>query len=138
MTLEQPPAVVGAHHQQPVHEVVLVLQTHLDQGLSERDAAERLARIGPNTLPPNRTHGPLVRFLLQFNNPLIYVLIAAAAVTFAIGDLVESVVIVGVVLVNATVGFLQEQRASAALEALAQFARTSAHVLRDGTVRRVD
>ena len=80
MTIEQASAATGGHHQRPVHEVVLVLQTHLDIGLSEQDAAERLARFGPNTLPPNRTHGPVVRFLLQFNNPLIYVLIVAAVV----------------------------------------------------------
>ena len=138
MTIEQSPVVAAPHHERPVHEVMLFLQTHLDRGLSEQEAAERLARIGPNTLPPNRTHGPLVRFLLQFNNPLIYVLIVAAVVTLVLGDIVESLVIAGVVLVNATVGFLQEQRASAALEALAQFARTSAHVLRGGAVHRVD
>lgn len=138
MTIEQASAATGGHHQRPVHEVVLVLQTHLDIGLSEQEAAERLVRFGPNTLPPNRTHGPVVRFLLQFNNPLIYVLIVAAVVTLAIGELVESLVIAGVVLVNATVGFVQEQRASSALEALAQFARTSAHVLRAGAVQRID
>jgi calcium-translocating P-type ATPase len=138
MTIERSPAHPSAHHEVPVHEVVLVLQTHLDLGLSEQEAAERLVRFGPNTLPPNRTHGPLVRFLLQFHNPLIYVLIVAAVVTLALGDVVESLVIAGVVLVNATVGFVQEQRASAALEALAQFARTSAHVLRGGAVHRVD
>jgi calcium-translocating P-type ATPase len=132
------PASTATHHELPVHEVVLVLQSHLDVGLSEDEAADRLTRFGPNTLPPNRAHGPLVRFLLQFNNPLIYVLIVAAGVTLALGDLVESLVIAGVVLVNATVGFVQEQRASAALEALADFARTSAHVLRSGAVHRVD
>jgi cation-transporting P-type ATPase F len=126
------------HHERPVPEVVLVLQTHLDLGLSEHEAAERLTRFGPNTLPPNRTHGPVTRFMLQFNSPLIYVLIVAAAVTFALGDLVESLVIAAVALVNAAVGFIQEQRASAALESLAQFARTSAHVLRGGEVHRVD
>ena len=83
---------------------------------------------------PTEPTDPVVRFLLQFNNPLIYVLIVAAAVTFAIGDLVESVVIFGVVLVNpcgrVSAGVSGRVRR---LRPSAEMVRTSARVVRSGT-----
>ena len=121
-----------AHHERPVHETVLFLETDADRGLTREEAARRLERFGPNVLPPNARRGPVVQFLLQFNSPLIYVLLAAAAVTVAIGDLVDAAVILGVVLVNAVIGFIQERRAGEALEALAEFTRTQSTVVRDG------
>jgi cation-transporting ATPase F len=126
------------HHERPVHELVLLWESDLERGLTSEEAGLRRERFGPNVLPPNARHGPLVRFLLQFHNPLIYVLLGAAAVTLAIGDLVDSAVILGVVLVNAVIGFVQEWRAGEALEALAAATRTEATVVRDGRAMRID
>ena len=126
------------HHERPVHETVLFLETDAERGLSRDEAAIRLQRFGPNTLPPNTRHGPVVQFLMQFNSPLIYVLLAAVAVTATIGDLVDSAVIMGVVLVNAAIGFIQERRAGEALEALAEFTRTQSTVVRGGQTERRD
>ncbi len=120
------------HHERPVHELVLSWETDLDRGLTSDEARVRYERFGPNVLPPNARHGPIVRFLLQFHNPLIYVLLGAVVVTAAIGDLVDSAVILGVVLVNALIGFVQEWRAGEALEALAAATLTEATVVRDG------
>ena len=127
-----------AHHERPVHETVLFLETDADRGLTGQQAASRLQRFGPNVLPPNVRHGPVVQFLRQFNSPLIYVLLAAAAVTITIGDLVDAAVILGVVLVNAAIGFIQERRAGQALDALAEFTRTQSTVVRDGQPERRD
>ncbi len=122
----------AAHHGLAAHEVVLLLETDPHRGLTGREAAERLARFGSNTLPAPKGAGLLIRILRQFHHPLIYVLLAAGAITAALGEYVDSAVILGVVLINATVGFIQESKAEAALEGLRSLVRTHATVIRDG------
>lgn len=90
---------------------------------------------GPTSCREAKTSGPLVRFTRQFNHPLVYVLLSAGMVTLALGELVDASVIFGVVLMNAGVGFVQESRAEAALDALRAMVQTSAKVRRDGHVR---
>jgi cation-transporting ATPase F len=126
--------VENAHHGLATHEVVLLLETDAEQGLSDREAGRRLQRFGPNVLPEAKTSGLLVRFARQLDNPLVYVLLVAGVVTLVLGELLEASVIFGVVLVNAVVGFLQESRAQAALDALRAMVQTSAKVRRDGHV----
>ncbi|MBI3145414.1 MAG: cation-transporting P-type ATPase [Pseudogulbenkiania sp.] len=101
-------------------------------GLSSTEAAQRLARQGPNVLPEAPRPGPWRRLWAQFHNVLIYVLLASAVVTLAIGDWVDTAVIVGVVLINAMIGFLQEGKAEAALSAIRNMLAPQATVLRDG------
>ena len=101
-------------------------------GLTDREAQALLARHGPNRLPAPRTRGPLVRFLAQFNNLLIYVLLGAAAVTAALGHWLDSKVILAVAIVNATIGFVQEGKAEKALQAIRQMLSPRATVLRNG------
>jgi cation-transporting ATPase F len=86
-------------------------------GLSQDEATRRLTRYGPNTLAAVRVRGPLVRLLLQFHSPLIYVLLSAALITAVLGERVDAAVIAGVVVVNALVGFVQEAHAENALAA---------------------
>lgn len=126
-----------SHHHLPAHEVVLLLETDVAKGLASNEAAGRLERFGPNVLPKFRRHGPLIRFLFQFHHPLIYVLLAATVVTMLLGEWVDAGVIFGVVLVNAVVGFIQESRAEAALDALASMMTTEAKVRRDGQTIRI-
>src|SRR5687768_6228952 len=85
-----------------------------EDGLTGAEAAERLKRFGPNRLTPPAKRSALMRFLAQFNNVLIYVLLAAAVGSFALGEVVDSAVIVGVVVINAIIGFIQEGRAEQA------------------------
>lgn len=101
-------------------------------GLPAKDAAERLGSCGPNKLPEPPRVGPVARFLRQFNNLLIYVLVTAAFVTGALGHLVDTSVILAVVLVNAVIGFVQEGRAEQALSAIRDMLAPEARVLRDG------
>ncbi len=119
-------------HHLPVDEALAVLETDREHGLSDGEAARRLARHGPNVLPRVERRGWVVRLLLQFHHPLIYVLIVSAVVTYAIGGTVEASVIVGVVVANAVVGFVQEARAERALDALAAMLTVDARVLREG------
>lgn len=126
-----------AHHGLATHEVVLLLDTDPYRGLRGGEVARRLERFGPNVLPAAARGGLLVRMLRQFHHPLIYVLIVAGAVTSALAEYVDSAVIFGVVLVNAIVGFIQESKAEAALDALRAMVRTQARVVRDGHERTV-
>lgn len=125
-------------YQLPVHEVLLLLETEASRGLTHDEASRRLRQYGSNVLPSIRRHGPLIRFLLQFHHPLIYILLAATIITAILGEWVDASVIFGVVLVNAIVGFMQESRAERALEALMLMIKTEATVLREGEKHQID
>jgi len=107
-------------------------------GLTDDEAAARLARHGPNR-PKNQPRRHAIRRLLdQLIQPLVLVLISAGVVTALLGEWVDTGVILGVVVINAIVGFIQEGRAEEALAALARAMSTEATVLRGGTTRRID
>ncbi|MFI0353279.1 HAD-IC family P-type ATPase [Actinomadura sp. 9N407] len=127
----------GPPYQRTASEVASDLVTDIGRGLTSEEAAARLVAHGPNTLPVARRRGPVLRFLLQFHSPLIYVLLVSAVITTVLGEHVDASVILGVVLVNAIVGFVQEARAERALAALAALTRTIATAVRDGRRARV-
>jgi transposase InsO family protein len=102
------------------------------EGLATGEAARRLAAYGPNQLPAPPGRNPVLRFLAQFNNALIYFLLTAAVVAWFMGHRVDAGVIVAVVLVNAVIGFVQEGKAEKALEAIRGMVSPHASVLRDG------
>lgn len=120
------------HHGLPAHEVVVLLGSDATVGLTSAEAADRLRRFGPNRLPASGSSGLLKRALRQLRNPLIYVLLAAGVITAALGEIVDSTVIFGVVVINAIVGFIQESKAESALEGLRAMVHTDAKVVRDG------
>lgn len=99
-------------------------------GLTPEEAQARLKAHGPNALPEPPGRPPLLRFLAQFNNALIYFLLAGAAAALALGHYVDAGVIVAVVLVNALVGFIQEGKAEQALRAIRNMISPHAHVVR--------
>jgi len=118
-------------HQLPADDALAAQQTS-PAGLSAEEAARRLAEHGPNLLTPPSKRGPLMRFLLQFHNVLIYVLLAAAAVTALLAHWVDTAVIVGVVVINSIIGFIQEGKAEQAMEAIRRMLSPEATVLRGG------
>ncbi|MFP4223887.1 MAG: HAD-IC family P-type ATPase [Phycisphaeraceae bacterium] len=124
-------------HAMAAGEVLERLGVDPDRGLSSEAAAQRLAQYGENRLSPARRMGEIRRFLLQFHQPLLYVLLAATVVTLLLGEWVDASVIFAVVLVNAVVGYLQESRAERAIEALQKMVVTEATVRRDGRRQRV-
>ena len=101
-------------------------------GLDEAEAQRRLEQYGPNRLPQGARRSAFMRFALQFHNLLIYVLIAAGVLAAAIGHMTDALVIAAVVLVNATIGFIQEGRAESAMEAIRAMIDPQASVLRAG------
>ena len=110
----------------------LATQKTTADGLDSEEAARRLAEHGPNRLTPAQKRGPFMRFLLQFHNVLIYVLLAAAGVTALLAHWVDTAVIAGVVVINAIIGFIQEGKAEQAMEAIRRMLSPEATVLRDG------
>ncbi len=117
-------------------EQVLAAHEVTAAGLNAAEASRRLAAHGPNRLTPPKKRGSLVRFLLQFHNVLIYVLLGAAVVTAVLGEVVDTAVIIGVVVINALIGFIQEGKAEKSLDAIRNMLSLSATVTRDG--RRVE
>ena len=113
------------------------MESHLDNGLDDTEVARRRELYGPNVLTARRGTGPLVRFLLQLHQPLIYILLAAAVITGVLQEWVDCSVILGVVLVNAVIGFIQESKALTAIEALAKTLTTEATVIRVGRKLRI-
>ena len=126
-----------AWHAEPVAAVAAV-QDSPAEGLTGREAAARLARFGPNALPREKRRGPLSRLLGQFNNVLIYVLLASAALTALMAHWIDTGVILAVVAINAAIGFVQEGRAEAALGAIRAMLAPAATVRRDGRWQRLD
>ncbi|WP_339878086.1 cation-transporting P-type ATPase [Pseudidiomarina gelatinasegens] len=101
-------------------------------GLSEAEAALRLANNGPNALPEPPPPSTLKRFIRQFHNVLIYVLLGATAITLMLQHYVDAVVIFAVVLINAIIGYVQEGKAESALASLRHMLAPTAVVLRSG------
>ncbi|MFA6061216.1 MAG: cation-transporting P-type ATPase [Gallionella sp.] len=118
-------------HHIPAQDVLASVASNA-QGLNRAEAAKRLASHGPNRLTPPARRGPWMRFLLQFHNLLIYVLLASAAVTALLAHWVDSSVILGVVVVNAIIGFIQEGKAEKAMDAIRSMLSPEATVLREG------
>ncbi|MBZ0251804.1 MAG: cation-transporting P-type ATPase, partial [Candidatus Methylomirabilis sp.] len=124
-------------HQTPAEEAGEMLGTDLERGLDPAEVERRRERFGPNALTARKERGPVFRFLLQFHQPLVYILLAAALITALLGEWVDSGVILGVVLVNAIVGFIQEAKALDAIGALARTLRSEATVVRGDVKRRI-
>jgi magnesium-transporting ATPase (P-type) len=104
-------------HALSVDETCAALATGLE-GLSAQEAESRKRRFGANRLPEQPKRNAILRFLQQFHNVLIYVLLIAALLATVIGHYVDALVVLGVVLVNAIIGYVQEGRAERALEAI--------------------
>ncbi len=102
-------------------------------GLTQDVAAQRLVLHGPNRLRPPKKQGAWRRFLTQFHNILIYILLGAGAVTAILGHWVDTGVILGVVVINAIIGFIQEGKAERAMDAIRRMLSVQAIGLRDGT-----
>ena len=131
-------SLIGKHwHHLPADEVIGLLDGDKEKGLDLFEVETRQKHFGPNAITGKKGRGPLLRLLLQFHQPLIYILLAAGTVTALLQEWVDSGVIFGVVLVNAFIGFVQEAKAVKAIEALARTMTTEATILRAGEKRRI-
>jgi magnesium-transporting ATPase (P-type) len=126
-----------SYHAATPEEALAALETTA-RGLTAEEVAARVERYGPNALPEPPKRSPILRFLVQFHNVLIYVLIFAAAVTAALAHWIDTGVILAVVIVNAIIGFIQEGKAEEAMAAIRGMLAPRSAVLRDGQRISVD
>src|SRR5215472_17315019 len=127
--------VAAAWHAIAADEVVRRLNTNAAKGLDAAEASRRLAKYGPNRLPEGKKQGPLMRFLLQFDNVLVYVLLAAGFVKLMIGLWLDAAIILAVVVINAILGFSQEGKAEKALDSIRNMLSAEARGIRGGETR---
>jgi len=124
-------------HTLPAAEVETQLQSGPD-GLADDEAARRIAQYGPNRLAPPKRRGTLMRLLMQFHNILLYVMLGAAVITAILGHWVDTGVLLAAVVINAIIGFIQEGKAEAALDAIRAMLSPHATVVRGGDRRQID
>lgn len=119
-------------------EVLRLLDTQPDSGLTAAEATRRFEQAGPNQLPEAKRRSALARMWAQFNNPLIVVLIVAGLVTLLLQHYIDSAVIFAVVVINAAIGFFQEGKAESALNAVRAMLASRANVIRNGERKEID
>src|SRR5262245_50256169 len=137
------PASASAYRQ-PIENVAAALATNMQGGLTDEDARARLEQHGPNELAPERPVAPWRRFLAQFQNVLVILLVVAAAISAVLWTVerdaalpYEAIAILAVVVLNATMGYIQESRAEAGVAALRAMSAADATVIRSGQHRSV-
>ncbi|MEC4750125.1 cation-transporting P-type ATPase [Methylomicrobium sp. Wu6] len=118
-------------HALEVDDVIKRLDADRHHGLSSHEASLRVKRFGRNRLPPPRKRSALLRFLLQFHNILIYIMLVAAGTTALLGDWVDTCVLFAAVVVNAIIGFIQEGKAEQAMNAIRSMLSLHTTVIRD-------
>jgi magnesium-transporting ATPase (P-type) len=124
-----------AWHAIDADEVARRLNTNTQNGLDAAEVSQRLTTYGPNRLPEGKKQGPLLRFLLQFNNILVYVLLAAGFVKLMTGLWLDAAIIFAVVVINSLLGFIQEGKAEKALDSIRHMLSAEARVIRGGQAR---
>ncbi|WP_206684012.1 cation-transporting P-type ATPase [Pontibacter beigongshangensis] len=125
-------------HHLEVAQALDLLQVSPDKGLDQGEAEGRIAAYGRNVMTPKKKQSAFIRFLLQFHQPLIYILLAATAITLFMQEYIDAAVIFGVVLLNSIIGYIQESKALEAIDALANSMTARAHVIRAGRKQNID
>ncbi len=131
-------------HNLSIEETLKEMEVSLDTGLSAQEVKQRQQTYGKNQLTAKKGKNLILRFLSQFADFMIIILIFAAVISFVVSyldgepDFVDPVIILIIITVNATLGLLQEARAEKALDALKKMSAPSAHVLREGKVKVID
>ena len=131
-------------HSSSVEEIAKNLKTNINIGLSDDEAQKRFERYGPNNLKEKKKESIFVKFLKQFNDFMIITLIIAAIISAVVSklngeaDYIDSIIIVAIVIFNAIMGLVQEQKAEKSLEALKKMSAPNAKVRRNGRVQEID
>ena len=126
-----------AWHATTADEVMRRLNSNTKSGLDAAEVSRRLAQYGPNRLPEGAKRSSVMRFLLQFNNVLVYVLLAAGFVKAMLGLWLDASVILGVVLINGLLGYIQEGKAEKALDSIRNMLSAEARAVRGGETRLI-
>lgn len=131
-------------HSSSVEEIAKNLKTNINIGLTDDEAQKRFERYGPNNLKEKKKESIFVKFIKQFNDFMIITLIIAAIISAVVSklngeaDYIDSIIIVAIVIFNAIMGLVQEQKAEKSLEALKKMSAPNAKVRRNGRVQEID
>lgn len=117
--------------------VVQTLASHSEAGLTHEEASKRHQQMGANQLTGKSGKSPWLRFLEQFNQPLLYILLTAGVVTLLLRDWIDAGVIFAVTLINVIISYIQESKAEGAIAALSKAVTTEATVIRNGQKTRL-
>src|SRR5262249_42395439 len=128
---------IAAWHAMPADEVAKRLVTTWESGLNADEASTRLQKYGPNRLPEGKKRGPFMRFVSQFNNILVYVLLGAGFIKLMLNLWVDASIIFSVVVLNAVLGFVQEGKAEKALDSIRNMLSAEARTMRDRETRMI-
>ncbi len=126
-----------AWYQMDGQEVLSILGSDGQKGLSTKEAEMRLLDVGPNMLVESKKKSPLAIFVAQFKDFMVMVLLAATAVSGLLGEVADAVTILAIVVINGVLGFIQEFKAEKSLESLKQMTAPEARVIRGGHEERV-
>ena len=118
-------------HAKPIEDIVSGLQTHLDRGLTQQVAQDRLQKFGANELAKEERASPITLLFAQFKNTLIIILLIATILSALLGEIVDAAIIFVIVMFCAVLSFVQEYRADQALNALKRMLAHTITVLRD-------
>ncbi|MDF2935832.1 MAG: yloB [Paenibacillaceae bacterium] len=124
-------------HQLTAEEVLQSLDTHPQQGLSAGDAAQRLEQKGPNELSEGKAVSPITLLLNQFKDFMVLVLMGATLISGMLGEYLDAITIIAIIIMNGILGFIQEFRAERSLRALKELSAPHAKVLRGGAVEQI-
>ena len=122
----------NTYHDVPDHELGTIFATDLEQGLTPEEVANRYRTYGYNQLEAKAGKPQWLKFILQFNQPLLYILIIAGTIKAFLGSWTNAWVIWGVTLINAIIGYVQEAKAEGAINSLSKSVTTEATVFREG------
>ncbi|MCW3978076.1 MAG: calcium-translocating P-type ATPase, SERCA-type [Candidatus Bathyarchaeota archaeon] len=125
------------HYNHTTHEVLKELTTS-EKGLTSSEAEVRLRKHGKNVLEEKEKISPIRIFMEQFNSPVVWILLGALIISFIIGEKIDAIVILIILIINAVIGFFQEYNAERAIEALKQMASLKALVIRDGKEQEIN
>ncbi|HEX8529514.1 MAG TPA: cation-transporting P-type ATPase, partial [Cytophagales bacterium] len=124
-------------HQMPLPELLQAVQADPAAGLTAQEARRRYDTYGPNALEETKRESWAAILLRQFTGVIVYILAAAAGISFFLGETVEGIAILVVLLINAVTGFILEWNARQSMDALRKMDTSRAKVLRDGRIREV-
>ena len=110
----------------------------ITKGLSDDEVRERLEKFGENKLKEGKKKSMIKMFLEQLNDWLIYILLGATVLTIIVGEYADAIIILAVVLINAIIGVVQEEKASKAVEALKKLSTPKVLVRRNGVLEEID
>jgi len=126
----------NGYHSKSIDDVISILST-TSHGLTKDESINRLNKYGPNELPEKKKVHPIIMFLKQFKSVLIYILLIAAGISYVFDHVIDTFVIIGVILVNASMGFVQEFKAEKSIQALKQLVQPYAKVIRSGELLKI-